>query len=183
MNQDKPKEAMVPRHKRYVSVLNMCNDAQPNMQIQIYLQMHIWGFHGHMIADALCKYSDLLLIQELLWSARRDIHDQGGAQAIQVPNCTTGNCSSHKIKALLNGNAIYVKLLSQFTGYSSAGKQSKPGRRPCGQQTSGRPQFWLVHVNCSFLNVEYGHISMQDYWEYWCPTVGAGCRGRSRRLL
>ena len=114
---------------------------------------------------------------------RRDIHDQGGAQAIQVPNCTTGNCSSHKIKALLNGNAIYVKLLSQFTGYSSAGKQSKPGRRPCGQQDSGRPQFWLVHVNCSFLNVEYGHISMQDYWEYWCPTVGAGCRGRSRRLL
>ena len=94
-----------------------------------------------MIADALCKYSDLLLIQELLWSARRDIHDQGGAQAIQVPNCTTGNCSSHKIKALLNGNAIYVKLLSQFTGYSSAGKQSKPGRRPCGQQDSGRPQF------------------------------------------
>ena len=68
-------------------------------------------------------------------------HDQGGAQAIQVPNCTTGNCSSHKIKALLNGNAIYVKLLSQFTGYSSAGKQSKPGRRPCGQQDSGRPQF------------------------------------------
>ena len=94
-----------------------------------------------MIADALCKYSDLLLIQELLWSARRDIHDQGGAQAIQVPNCTTGNCSSHKIKALLNGNAIYVKLLSQFTGYSSAGKQSKPGRRPCGEQDSGRPQF------------------------------------------
>ena len=94
-----------------------------------------------MIAEALCKYSDLLLIQELLWSARRDIHDQGGAQAIQVPNCTTGNCSSHKIKALLNGNAIYVKLLSQFTGYSSAGKQSKPGRRPCGQQDSGRPQF------------------------------------------
>ena len=94
-----------------------------------------------MIADALCQYSDLLLIQELLWSARRDIHDQGGAQAIQVPNCTTGNCSSHKIKALLNGNAIYVKLLSQFTGYSSAGKQSKPGRRPCGEQDSGRPQF------------------------------------------
>lgn len=94
-----------------------------------------------MIADALCKYSDLLLIQELLWSARRDIHDQGGAQAIQVPNCTTGNCSSHKIKALLNGNAIIVKLLSQFTGYSSAGKQSKPGRRPCGEQDSGRPQF------------------------------------------
>ena len=94
-----------------------------------------------MIADALCKYSDLLLIQELLWSARRDIHDQGGAQAIQVPNCTTGNCSSHKIKALLNGNAIYVKLLCQFTGYSSAGKQSKPGRRPCGKQDSGRPQF------------------------------------------
>ena len=94
-----------------------------------------------MIAEALCKYSDLLLIQELLWSARRDIHDQGGAQAIQVPNCTTGNCSSHKIKALLNGNAIYVKLLSQFTGYSSAGKQSKPGRRPCGEQDSGRPQF------------------------------------------
>ena len=93
-----------------------------------------------MIADALCKYSDLLLIQELLWSARRDIHDQGGAQAIQVPNCTTGNCSSHKIKALLNGNAIYVKLLSQFTGYSSAGKQSNPGRRPCGQQNSGLPQ-------------------------------------------
>ena len=114
---------------------------------------------------------------------RRDIHDQGGAQAIQVPNCTTGNCSSHKIKALLDGNAIIVKLLSQFTGYSSAGKQSKPGRRPCGEQDSGRPQFWLVHVNCSFLNVEYGHISMQDYWEYWCPTVGAGCRGRSRRLL
>ena len=67
-----------------------------------------------MIAEALCKYSDLLLIQELLWSARRDIHDQGGAQAIQVPNCTTGNCSSHKIKALLNGNAISVKLLANL---------------------------------------------------------------------
>ena len=45
---------------------------------------------------------------------RRDIHDQGGAQAIQVPNCTTGNCSSHKIKALLNGNAISVKLLANL---------------------------------------------------------------------
>ena len=154
--------------------------------IQMYLQIHLWKISDHMITNALWKYSDLLLCRNscgVRSDTRRYIHEQDGAQAIQVPNCTTGNCSSHKIKALLNGNAIYVKLLSQFIGYSSAGKQSKPGRRPCGQQDSGRPQFWLVHVNCSFLNVEYGHISMQDYWEYWCPTVGAGCRGRSRRLL
>ena len=72
---------------------------------------------------------------------RRYIHEQDGAQAIQVPNCTTGNCSSHKIKALLNDNAIYVKLLSQLTGYVSVGKLTKPGRRPCGQQDSGLPQF------------------------------------------
>ena len=95
-----------------------------------------------MMTDALCKYSDLLLCRNFCGvrsGTGRYIHEQDGAQAIQVPNCTTGNCSSHKIKAMLM--IMPYKLLSQLTGYVSAGKLSKPGRRPCGQQDSGLPQF------------------------------------------
>ena len=55
-----------------------------------------------------------------------------------------------QIKDFAIGNAIYVKLLFQFTGYSWAGKQSHTELRLWGQQNSGLPQIWLVHVNCSF---------------------------------
>ena len=55
-----------------------------------------------------------------------------------------------QIKDFAIGNAIYVKLLFQFTGYSWAGKQIHTELRIWGQQNSGLPQIWLVHVNCSF---------------------------------
>ena len=55
-----------------------------------------------------------------------------------------------QIKDFAIGNAIYVKLLFQFTGYSWAGKQSHTELRIWGPQNSGLPQIWLVHVNCSF---------------------------------
>ena len=140
--------------KRYVFVLKQmrwCTNKYANADVSAYANMRIsWPYSLPMIGANtqtcfLCRNS-----YGVCSGTRRGIQDQDGSQAIQVPNCTTGNCSSHKIKALLNGNAIIVKLLSQFTGYSSAGKQSKPGRRPCGQQNSGLPQIWLVHINCSF---------------------------------
>ena len=97
MNQGKPNEAMVSGQEVWLWFKHVWWYTGKYAR-QMYLQMHLWKI------NALWKYSDLLLCRNscgVRSGTRGYIHEQDGAQAIQVPNCTTGNCSSHKIKALL----------------------------------------------------------------------------------
>ena len=61
-----------------------------------YLTIWLPMLYAHIQTCSLCRNSC-----GVCSGTRRYIHEQDGAQAIQVPNCTTGNCSAHKIKALL----------------------------------------------------------------------------------
>ena len=103
MNQGKPNEAVVSGQEVWLWFKHVWWYTG-KYAIQMYLQIHLWKISDHMITNALWKYSDLLLCRNscgVRSGTRRYIHEQDGAQAIQVPNCTTGNCRSHKIKALL----------------------------------------------------------------------------------
>ena len=90
--------------KRYGSDLNMCDDAQANMQYRYICKCICENFLALWLPMLYANNQTCFLCRNscgVRSGTRGYIHEQDGAQAIQVPNCTTGNYSSHKVRLCL----------------------------------------------------------------------------------